>query len=182
MTLFQNFCRARRGGPVLAPRAPNSQFPRCFQLVAKIPNSQLMVILVVVVVFEYRSRPVQVLAKRAQHVLLHLVHALVNHARHTSHSRMRTQKGRRQVKRTCTMTVAKATRLSWGRPSQKATVWSAWASSFTRLWGPTAARANCAPAIPPQPARDSRCHFRRPRRAHACWTVAAGSRAAPPPP
>ena len=34
------------------------------------------------------------------------------------------------------MTVAKATRLSWGRPSQQATVWRAWASSFTRLWGP----------------------------------------------
>ena len=34
------------------------------------------------------------------------------------------------------MTVAKATRLSRGRPSQQATVWRAWASSFTRLWGP----------------------------------------------
>ena len=77
------------------------------------------------------------------------------------------------------MTVAKATRLSRGRPSQQATVWRAWASSFTRLWEPAAARANCALAIPPHPARNSRRHFRLPRSARACWTVAAGSRAAP---
>ena len=42
-----------------------------------------------------------------------------------------------------------------GQPSKQATVWRALASSFTRLWEPPAARANCAPAIPPHPAQDS---------------------------
>ena len=112
-------------------------------------------------------------------MLLRLHHALVNRAPLTPHSRMRTQKARTQVEKVHIMAVAKATRLSWGSLSQQAAVWRAWASSFARLWAPTAARANCALAIPAQPAQDSRCHFRLPRSTRSGQTATTG-RDAPP--